>query len=145
MLNRRLKKEFENTDYTTENSTNNSKIIKFNYLNYKIIAKISLDYPFKPPLELYINNRLMDHKYFNDLPSNVKLRVYGKLINRCCLMCDSCLCADNWAPSLKLIEVVKELISYINMMNLAYNKEYIKKYSKLPLFPELLEEILGYL
>ena len=144
MLNRRLKKELINTNYTIENSSNSSKIIKFNYNNYNIVIKISLDYPFKPPLELYINNRLMSHKYFNDLPYKIKSRLYGKSINKCCLLCSSCLCSDNWAPSLKLIDVVKEFICIINMINMAYNKEYIKKYSKLPLFSELLEEILSY-
>lgn len=143
MLARRISREFKGIEYNIS-EFKNEKIIKFVYLGKKITAVLSRNYPFSPPNKLYINNRLIDHKYFNNFSLNIKKRLnktYGKDL---CFMCRSLLCSENWRPSVKLKHVVEEILGFRNIIVRAHYAEYIKKYGILPFPEEITSYILDY-
>ena len=143
MLSRRLNREFKNINYEISDDINN-KIITFMHQDIKIKVKICQDYPFKKPQEIYLNNRLISHEYYFDLPTNVKKRLYKRLDGICCLMCESYLCSDNWSPSLTIIDSVNQILKYREIIVQAHYAEYTLKYGLIPLLPELIDRILDY-
>ncbi|MDA9216210.1 hypothetical protein N9O88_00105 [bacterium] len=145
MLSRRLEKEFNGINYSIKNLKEKKKLITFCYKNHDIKVTICDSYPFKAPLQVMLNNRIINHDYFFNLPTNVKKRVYKNLNGVCCMMCSSYLCSNNWAPSLRIIDSINQILLYREKIKQAHYNEYVYKYGVLPLCNDLIDHILDFL
>ena len=145
MLSRRLEREFNGISYLVKDLKENKKLITFVYKDKNIKVIICDSYPFKAPLKVFINNRIIDHKYFFNLPTNIKKRVYKNLNGVCCMMCSSYLCSNNWAPSLRIIDSINQIIYYREKIKQAHYNEYVYNYGVLPLCNDLINYILDFL
>jgi len=87
----------------------------------KIEIFIFNSYPFKSP-KLYIEGKIhMDNLcIYSRLLSNI----FNKKIK--CLCCSSLLCNDNWKPSKRLLDILKEYFRFNKMIQTVY-KNYINK------------------
>ena len=142
MLARRLSREFRDRDYELSEPNPSIKRIEFEHREHRIVANISVDYPFKPPRALFINGVKMTHEYFYCRPRAVmkELRYSG-----CCYMCQSFLCSDNWSPSLTLNDVVEQMLKYRAAILQAHYNVYIRKSGFLPLPDVVVDKVLDFL
>ena len=71
-------------------------------------------YPFKLPCSIYLNNYSYPH-LVQDFTSK-----YLKLLapTKCCLLCESLVCVNNWGPSIKLQDILKEIEQFIKYKEL---------------------------
>jgi len=145
MLSRRLEKELTGINYSVSILKEKKKLITFVYKDKDVKVIICDSYPFKAPLQVMVNNRIIDHEYFFNLPTNIKRRVYKNLNGVCCMMCSSYLCSNNWAPSLRIIDSINQIIYYREKIKQAHYSEYVYNYGILPLCDELINYILDYL
>ena len=148
MLKRRLGREFSNTPYEIKDIydiSGNLKDIRFTHEGHPIVAIIPADYPFKPPYKLYIDGVLMNHAYFNEHNEAVKAELKRRHGIGCCFMCQSYMCSDNWAPSLTLHKVSSQMIGYRDEIERARGIDYVKTSGILPLFGELVADIINWL
>ena len=148
MLKRRLGREFSNTPYEINHIcdlSGNLMDIRFVHDEHSIAAIIPADYPFNPPSKLYIDGVLMNHAYFSEHNEAVKAELKRRHCGECCFMCQSYMCSDNWAPSLTLHEVSSQMISYRDEIERARGIDYIMSSNILPIFSELVAEIMHWL
>ena len=145
MLSRRLEREFNGINYSIKNLKEKKKLITFVYKDKHVNVIICDSYPFKAPLQVVVNNRIIDHEYFYNLPTNIKKRVYKNLNGVCCMMCSSYLCSNNWAPSLRIIDSINQIIFYTEKIKQAHYNEYVYNYGVLPLCNELINYILDFI
>lgn len=145
MLSRRLEKELTGINYSVKDLKEKKKLITFVYKDKDVKVIICDSYPFKAPLQVMVNNRIIDHEYFFNLPTNIKKRVYKNLNGVCCMMCSSYLCSNNWAPSLRIIDSINQIIYYTEKIKQAHYNEYVYNYGVLPFCNELINYILDFI
>jgi hypothetical protein len=131
MLARRLRREFPNIS----DSDILNRRVNFTHKGHDIHAVVHSDYPFKPPILFCIDGVEMNHAYFYSRPTPSK----------CCLMCQSFLCPDNWSPSLTLQKIAEQMVDFRNRVRQGKYNTYLRHANILPFAPELLETILDYL
>jgi hypothetical protein len=141
MIHRRLRREFDKKRCKYELDDETSRIA-FEYRGQRIIAHLPSDYPFKAPTALFINGVEMTHEYFYQRPPAVmkELRFSG-----CCYMCQSCLCSDNWSPSLTLHDVVEQMLRYRAAVLQAHYNVYIRESGMLPLPEVTVNQVLDFI
>jgi hypothetical protein len=117
---RRIKKECELLCETYSDihlSCNNSKqiemVITENKNNYKFV--FNNYFPFKPPMIYYNGEPYLE---VLRLKSDFQKKIVKKYKNKDCLCCDSYSCHDNWAPSVKILDVIEEIKSNVNFKKL---------------------------
>jgi len=145
MLKRRLCREFKEHPYEISDVTPHTMKITFKHRNNNIIAVIPSDYPFKPPLKLFVNNVELNHRYFYDRPLGVMNELRKNYGMGCCHMCQSFLCTGNWSPSITLNTVVNQMTQFRTNILQAHYNAYIRKSGLLPISDVLVELVLDYL
>lgn len=128
---RRLKNELKNENNITYfNIVNN--FIKFSYKNMFIKVELDNNYPFRPPINIYINDKLTTICSNNNVVTNLLLEKYGSR----CLYCESLMCNINWSPTCTIINVVEEILinktKMNNIENLLLYKKYSNQFNNLP-------------
>ena len=111
MLARRIQKEFNllGRSYERRQMSRGIERIIFTHQGHDIIADLPPEYPFKPPNALFVNGAEMSHDYFYNRPKFIMNEMH---FSKCCFMCQSFLCGDNWSPSLTLNNVVTQILNY---------------------------------
>jgi len=130
---RRIKKECEMLYETYPDlvlSYNNKQIvmeITENKSKYKFIFTNS--FPFLPPQIYYNGERYLE---VLRLKSDFQKKLVKKHKNKDCLCCESYSCTDNWAPSVRLLDVIAEVKSNIKfkktMLNVLFAEKIKRKY-----------------
>ena len=94
---------------------------------YKFIFNNS--FPFQPPQIYYNGETYLD---VLRLKCDYQKKLVKKYKNKDCLCCESYSCFDNWAPSIKLSDVIAEVKSNINfkktMLNVLIAEKIKRKY-----------------
>ncbi|VVU95481.1 hypothetical protein CPAV1605_1232 [seawater metagenome] len=104
---------FSNENFSDiRNSKNKNLFIKFQskiFNNIKIYMEISDRYPFRLPNKIQVNNE--DYINLLKIPGQ-----YLELVNVTkCLCCSSITCSNNWSVGNKLIDIINEVESIIEM------------------------------
>ncbi len=106
-------------EYNEDSCDNNVHLLTINIVLYGTCDLISFQvcrsYPFKPPKNIKINYR--DYNSFLKIYSlntieqirEVYKKYYKKKLIENCLCCSSISCFANWVPTMKIINVVKEI------------------------------------
>ena len=97
----------------------NNYLLEFKLNNNLIKIIFSNEYPFKPPLKLYINNICSNKIYKTIMIKNPEFLK--------CLCCKSYLCYNNWSP---IITIDKQINEEINLIIKYKNYYYYKKLLK---------------
>lgn len=95
-----------NYDYNITKN-NNLFSLEFIYDGNKINAILDNYYPFVCPKQIIINNINITHNIYNDLPNCVS-NILHNIYNINCLYCRSYMCANNWNPTIEIINIVNE-------------------------------------
>ena len=115
-------------------------LYKKQYISVKM--KCSYYYPFRPPYEVIINNKL----YNGSFQISQKIRNYFKeRHNRDCLCCTSILCDNNWQPTKSLMHIFIEYKETKEIINNYLNYSYVYNNFKYELPSELWDNIIKYL
>ena len=131
---RRIKREcemlYETYSDLVLSYNNNGKIemeITENKNKYKFIFNNS--FPFLPPQIYYNGDTYLEALR---LKCDFQKKMVKKYKNKDCLCCESYSCHDNWAPSVKLSDVIEEIKCNINfkktMMNVLIADKIKRKY-----------------
>ena len=80
--------------------------------NYNINITLNNNYPFEPPNNITINNNQVN--CINNINTVSLLKKYFDLY---CIKCQSLLCPNNWNPTIKLVNIIKEQIKYYKYIN----------------------------
>jgi hypothetical protein len=117
---RRIKKEYEllcetypNIHFSSNNSNQIEMTITENKTNYKFV--FNNYYPFKPPTIYYNGEPYLE---VLRLKCDFQKKMVKKYKNRDCLCCESYACHDNWAPSVKILDVIEEIKLNVNFKKL---------------------------
>ena len=117
---RRIKKECEllcemypDIQLLCNNSKQIEMVVTENKNKYRFV--FNTYYPFKPPVIYYNGESYLE---VLRLKCNFQKKLVKKYKNRDCLCCDSYSCHDNWAPSVKIIDVIEEIKSNVNFKKL---------------------------
>lgn len=111
---KRIEKESKDwNNFETEITYNETNVvILFKKINFKVIC--GEHYPFRAPKVLVkdkeYNIYLNELQYSNSLNKQIK-----KMLNIECLCCESLLCPNNWKPSKKIIDIVRQYL-YFNSL-----------------------------
>ena len=106
-----LSKSFNDINFTYKND-NDIYNIYFNIENYNINITLNKNYPFEPPNNITINNSQV-----NCIKNLNTVSLLKKYFDLYCIKCQSLLCPNNWNPTIKLVEIVKEQIKYYKYIN----------------------------
>lgn len=116
--------------------------IKCVYKNKHIIRfELNKYYPFKPPLEISINNRIYDHHLWAISKDTYEMLMYHYKIR--CFYCHSRLCDNNWSPICSLVSLVEELFHNQRLIQAIYALNMLK-YNSIIFLPEIEKEILSF-
>lgn len=99
---KRINKEFEILNANIISSNIKHKI---NYQNDIVDIEYDDNYPFKPPLKIYINNKLLDYNY--NLNNDVQ-NILEEYFNIHCFCCNSLMCPNNWKPGNTIADILEE-------------------------------------
>ena len=122
LVNKRIRKELEklsdkvNFEKNIVILNNKEYIIEISICNITIKFYISQYYPFKKPYKITINNIL-----YIDILTNLHCDITKKMYNKMCLCCESILC--RWSPTLKLENLIEEILKNIGYINSYYHKQ----------------------
>jgi ubiquitin-protein ligase len=101
--------------------------------NDKFNFHILSDYPFKPPKNIFINNK--NYNDFLKIYSQKTLIELKTYINFDCLCCYSITCSSNWSPPLRLINMINEYYNFKktrkNIINKLLANKIINKFLKI--------------
>lgn len=103
-----LSKYFNDTNIIYKNDNN----IYFVIENYNINITLNKNYPFEPPNNITINNSQV-----NCIKNINTVNLLKKYFDLYCIKCQSLLCPNNWNPTIKLVDIVKEQIKYYKYIN----------------------------
>ena len=92
--------------------------ILVNDLHIQIV--INDDYPFKAITNITINNQ----KYL-DIILSLEQYYVNKLVGEICLCCKSLICQSNWSPTIRIYQIVEEIIDIMNIKNKIENQKTI--------------------
>ena len=124
---RRLKNEFEKNDdlsqYEFNKITNELTFIYKNKSHVKLKLKT---YPFSPPKNLHINNKIINYMNLGNKP------MLKKYFNVYCLCCISITCPNNWSCMKSINDIMKEYISYKTLINTSMVFYYLEKKTIIP-------------
>ncbi len=81
---------------------------------------INDDYPFKAITNITINNQ----KYL-DIILSLEQYYVNKIVGEICLCCKSLTCPSNWSPTIRIYQIVEEIIDIINIKNKIENQKTI--------------------
>jgi hypothetical protein len=86
-------------------------------------------FPFKPP-QIYYNGE--PYLEILRLKGDFQKKLVKKYKNKDCLCCESYCCDGNWAPSIKLLDVIEEIKSNVefkrSMVNVLLAEKIKRKY-----------------
>jgi len=105
---REIIKYFNINEYSIDIIINNTKsynIIIYNYNNDKTYDFLMNDYPFYPP-KLKINGK--DENYYLQIKNKEFRYALFKYKNIDCFCCHSLTCINNWIPTKKMIDIIKQ-------------------------------------
>lgn len=110
---------------------------------HKHIIRFELNkyYPFKPPLEVSVNNRIYDHNLWAISKDTYEMLMYHYKIR--CFCCESRLCNNNWSPICSLLSLVEEVFNNQNLVQAIYALNMLK-YNSIIFLPEIEKEILSF-
>ena len=142
VVNKRITKELEqisdrvNFEKNIIILNNKEYIIEILIYNINIKFYINQYYPFKKPYKITINNRL-----YIDILTNLHCDIIKKMYHKKCLCCESILCT--WGPTLKLENLIEEILKNIGYINSYYHKQSFRllsanggRYSESPFLPD---------
>ena len=92
--------------------------ILVNDLHIQIV--INDDYPFKAITNITINNQ----KYL-DIILSLEQYYVNKIVGEICLCCKSLICQSNWSPTIRIYQIVEEIIDIMNIKNKIENQKTI--------------------
>ena len=92
--------------------------ILVNDLHIQIV--INDDYPFKAITNITINNQ----KYI-DIILSLEQYYVNKIVGEICLCCKSLTCPSNWSPTIRIYQIVEEIIDIMNIKNKIENQKTI--------------------
>ena len=103
-------RELENFDSKLKD---NVIFLNYNSRTYKIDT--GTRYPFYPPT-IY----LPDGKKIIYNPNNFPRRLWNEynILTNKCMCCYSLLCPERWSPSMRIIQLIQEYESFINLLHL---------------------------
>jgi len=120
-LQKRLARELKDYPYVLDDD---EKTIRFQYSKYAVIIReFNQDYPFKPP-QVTIDEKLLSYT-----PSFFPPRLLEEYCKtHKCPCCVSITCPDNWSPSFKITDILKEYLDFV---------EKLKTFQKLKMFKDV--------
>jgi hypothetical protein len=89
-------------------------IVYFLYKNQKINVFLNSYYPFNAPKRVVING--IDYNGTIDICKESSM-YFKKYMNINCMCCDTCLCMNNWTPTIYLIDIIDEFLLRKNIDN----------------------------
>ena len=111
----KIKELYPNTKITFKDPT---LIILVNDLHINIV--INDDYPFKAIKNITINNQ----KYL-DIIFSLDRYYVNKMVGEICLCCKSLTCQSNWSPTIRIYQILEEIINIMNIKNKIENQKTI--------------------
>lgn len=119
---KRITREVSEDEFSRPVFDKENDVIEFIYDN-KINVKMTFpkDYPFRPPRNLQINDKLINYQ---KLWRSSYIYKYFKID---CLCCKSITCTNNWNVSKKIKDVVEEYLDLTRIYTIAKVLEKLEK------------------
>lgn len=86
---------------------NNLFSLEFIYNGNKIMVILDNYYPFVCPKNIIINDIDIKHNIYNNVSHNV-MKIVKNIYNINCFYCSSYMCANNWNPTIEIINIINE-------------------------------------
>lgn len=141
-IERRIAHEFKNQEYDfkyEDSKVVNNCIVKLYDNNNIYTFKLTMNYPFQPPVLFYKNNRQINYNS-GTIPNkllNNYIQQYGK-----CPCCTCLLCPLNWTPGYKLQDIIDEYDVIKDKIVMCQRKRMFKNIQTIP--GEIVDHILSF-
>jgi len=105
-------------------------VVYFVYKNQKVTVFLNSYYPFNAPKRVVING--IDYNGKINICKESK-KYFKKYMNINCMCCDTCLCMNNWTPTIYLIDIIDEFLLLKNTNSVINNLNVIKYNKNIPI------------
>jgi hypothetical protein len=86
---------------------NNMQRLEVNVNNNVFVFELCYSYPFKIPLNVYVNG--ISYNEIMRIKDPAFIPYIKKYLGKECFCCSSLLCADNWTPVIRIASIINEI------------------------------------